>query len=170
MVAEDVILGNQLHTGMRFAVVEQQTVAVHTVAALPPDQAADLPNMKDVYYNPAEYEPSLFSSLEDNIKEDRTPEDLLFQVMLDLGILLSSKIQVRSEKVGMRNYSYFDVEDGYLIACFDKNIDEEVITAIAKQKPYYFVMRDSSMANDSVATNFEQIFASYSPDTVRKVL
>ena len=130
----------------------------------------DSSNMKDVYYNPAEYEPSLFSSLEDNIKEDRTPEDLLFQVMLDLGILLSSKIQVRSEKVGMRNYSYFDVEDGYLIACFDKNSDEEVITTIAKQKPYYFVMRDSSMANDSVATNFEQIFAAYSPDTVRKVL
>lgn len=130
----------------------------------------DSSNMKEVYYNPAEYEPSLFTSLEDNIKEDRTSEDLLFQVMLDLGILLSSKIQVRSEKVGMRNYSYFDVEDGYLIACFDKNIDEEVITAIAKQKPYYFVMRDSSMANDSVATNFEQIFAAYSPDTVRKVL
>lgn len=130
----------------------------------------DSSNMKEVYYNPAEYEPSLFSSLEDNIKEDRTPEDLLFQVMLDLGILLSSKIQVRSEKVGMRNYSYFDVEDGYLIACFDKNIDEEVITTIAKQKPYYFVMRDSSMATDSVATNFEQIFAAYSPDTVRKVL
>jgi len=130
----------------------------------------DSSNMKNVYYNPAEYEPSLFTSLEDNIKEDRTPEDLLFQVMLDLGILLSSKIQVRSEKVGMRNYSYFDVEDGYLIACFDKNIDEEVITAIAKQKPYYFVMRDSSMATDSVATNFEQIFAAYSPDTVRKVL
>lgn len=130
----------------------------------------DSSNMKDVYYNPAEYEQSLFSRLEDNIKEDRTPEDLLFQVMLDLGILLSSKIQVRSEKVGMRSYSYFDVEDGYLIACFDKDIDEEVITAIAKQKPYYFVMRDSSMANDSVATNFEQIFATYSPDTVRKVL
>ena len=130
----------------------------------------DTSNMKEVYYNPAEYEASLFSSLEDNIKEDRTPEDLLFQVMLDLGILLSSKIQVRSEKVGMRSYSYFDVEDGYLIACFDKNIDEEVITAIAKQKPYYFVMRDSSMANDSVATNFDQIFATFSPDTVRKVL
>lgn len=130
----------------------------------------DTSNMKEVYYNPAEYEASLFAHLEDNIKEDRTPEDLLFQVMLDLGILLSSKIQVRSEKVGMRSYSYFDVEDGYLIACFDKNIDEEVITAIAKQKPYYFVMRDSSMANDSVATNFDQIFATYSPDTVRKVL
>ena len=130
----------------------------------------DTSNMKEVYYNPAEYEVSMFSRLEDNIKEDRTPEDLLFQVMLDLGILLSSKIQVRSEKVGMRSYSYFDVEEGFLIACFDKNIDEEVITAIAKQKPYYFVMRDSSMASDSVATNFDQIFATYSPDTERKVL
>ena len=130
----------------------------------------DTSNMKEVYYNPAEYEASLFSRLEDNIKEDRTPEDLLFQVMLDLGILLSSKIQVRSVEVGMRSYSYFDVEDGYLIACFDENIDEEVITTIAKQKPYYFVMRDSSMASDSVATNFDQIFATYSPDTVRKVL
>ena len=130
----------------------------------------DTSNMKEVYYNPVEYQRSMFSNLEDNIKEDRTPEDLLFQVMLDLGILLSSKIQVRSEKVGMRSYSYFDVEDGYLIACFDKDIDEEVITAIAKQKPYYFVMRDSSMANDSVATNFEQIFAAYSPNTVRRVL
>ena len=130
----------------------------------------DTSNMKDVYYNPAEYEVNMFSRLEDNIKEDRTPEDLLFQVMLDLGILLSSKIQVRRVEVGMRSYSYFDVEDGYLIACFDKNIDEEVITTIAKQKPYYFVMRDSSMASDSVATNFDQIFATYSPDTVRKVL
>lgn len=130
----------------------------------------DSSNMKEVYYNPAEYEPSLFSSLEDNIKEDRTPEDLLFQVMLDLGILLSSKIQMRNEELEGRNYTYFDVADGYLIACFDDNITEKIITEIAKQKPYYFVMRDSSMANDSVATNFEQIFATYSPDTVRKVL
>ena len=131
----------------------------------------DSSNMKDVYYNPAEYEPSLFSSLEDNIKEDRTPEDLLFQVMLDLGILLSSKIECGVWRVESgAEYKYFNVEDGYLIACFDKNISEELITEIAKQKPYYFVMRDSSMANDSVATNFEQIFATYSPNTVRKVL
>ena len=131
----------------------------------------DSSNMKDVYYNPAEYEPSLFSSLEDNIKEDRTPEDLLFQVMLDLGILLSSKIQCEVWRVESgAEYKYFNVEDGYLIACFDKNVTEELITEIAKQKPYYFVMRDSSMANDSVATNFEQIFATYSPETTRKVL
>ena len=126
----------------------------------------DTSNMKDVYYNPAEYEPSLFSILEDNIKEDRTPEDLLFQVMLDLGVLLSSKI----EETTIAGKRVFNVEDNYLIACFDDNVTEEVITEIAKQKPYYFVMRDSSMANDSVATNFEQIFAAYSPDTVRKVL
>lgn len=126
----------------------------------------DTSNMKEVYYNPAEYEASLFSSLEDNIKEDRTPEDLLFQVMLDLGVLLSSKI----EETTIAGKKVFNVEDNYLIACFDSNVTEETIKAIAKQKPYYFVMRDSSMANDSVATNFDQIFATYSPDTVRKVL
>lgn len=126
----------------------------------------DTSNMKEVYYNPAEYEPSLFSSLEDNIKEDRTSEDLLFQVMLDLGVLLSSKI----EETTIAGKKVFNVEENYLIACFDDNVTEEVITEIAKQKPYYFVMRDSSMANDSVATNFEQIFVTYSPDTVRKVL
>lgn len=126
----------------------------------------DTSNMKEVYYNPAEYEASLFSSLEDNIKEDRTPEDLLFQVMLDLGVLLSGKI----EETTIAGKKVFNVEDNYLIACFDSNVTEETIKAIAKQKPYYFVMRDSSMANDSVATNFDQIFATYSPDTVRKVL
>ncbi len=126
----------------------------------------DTSNMKEVYYNPAEYEASLFPHLEDNIKEDRTPEDLLFQVMLDLGVLLSSKI----EETTIAGKKVFNVEDNYLIACFDSNVTEETIKAIAKQKPYYFVMRDSSMANDSVATNFDQIFATYSPDTVRKVL
>lgn len=126
----------------------------------------DSSNMKDVYYNPDQYEPSLFSKLQDNIKEDRTPEDLLFQVMLDLGVLLSGKI----EETTIAGKKVFNVEDNYLIACFDEDITEETITAIAKQKPYYFVMRDGSMANDSLATNFEQIFAAYSPDTVRKIL
>ena len=108
----------------------------------------------------------MFASLEDNIKEGRTPEDLLFQVMLDLGVLLSSKI----EETTIAGKKVFNVEDNYLIACFDDNITDEVIKAIAQKKPYYFVMRDSSMATDSVATNFEQIFATYSPDTIRKVL
>ena len=126
----------------------------------------DSSNMKDVYYNPAEYTPSMFDTLADNIKEDRTPEDLLFQVMLDLGVLLSSKI----EESTIAGKKVFNVADGFLVACFDANVTDEVITEIAKKKPYYFVMRDSSMASDSVAANFDQIFATYSPDTVRKVL
>lgn len=126
----------------------------------------DSSNMRDVYYNPAEYEISMFDTLTDNIKEDRTPEDLLFQVMLDLGVLLSSKI----EETVIAGKRVFNVADGFLVACFDENVTEETITAIAKQKPYYFVMRDSSMASDSVATNFDQLFATYSPETVRKVL
>lgn len=126
----------------------------------------DSSNMKDVYYNPSEYQSDLFSMLTDNIKEDRTPEDLLFQVMLDLGVLLSSKIE---EKV-IADKKVFNVADNFLIACFDDDVNEETIKTIAQQKPYYFVMRDSAMANDSVAANFEQIFATYSPSTVRKVL
>ena len=126
----------------------------------------DSSNMKDVYYNPQDMEFSLFSELVDNIKEDRTPEDLLFQVMLDLGVLLSSKI----EETTISGKKVFNVAEGFLIACFDADITEEVVTEIAKQKPYYFVTRDNAMANDNVATNFEQRFATYSPDTVRKVL
>ena len=126
----------------------------------------DTSNMKDVYYNPADYEADLFDMMTDNIKEDRTPEDLLFQIMLDLGIELSSKI----EETVVAGKKVFDVADGFLIACFDANVTDETIKAIAQKQPYYFVMRDSSLANDCVATNFEQIFATYSPDTVRKVL
>ena len=126
----------------------------------------DSSNMKEVYYNPAEYNTDLLDALIDNIKADRTAEDLLFQVMLDLGVLLSSDIKQTS----IAGKTVFNVADNFLMACFDTDINEEVITAIAKQKPYYFVMRDSSMENDSVATNFEQIFTTYSPETKRKVL
>lgn len=126
----------------------------------------DSSNMKDVYYNPSETQQSLFDTYADNIKEDRTPEDLLFQVMLDLGVLLSSKI----EETTIAGKQVFNVADGFLIACFDNNVTEETVKAVAEKKPYYAVFRDSSMANDSVATNFDQIFASISPDTVRKVL
>lgn len=129
----------------------------------------DSSNMKNVYYNPAEYTPTIFSSLTDNIKEDRTPEDLLFQVMLDLGIELSASI--REEKICGKEVFYVAEElNNFLIACFDEDVTDEVITEIAKKKPYYFVTRDHSMASDSVATNFDQIFATYSPATVRKVL
>ena len=126
----------------------------------------DTSNMKEIFYRPDEVEQTLFDNYASNIKEDRTPEDLLFQVMLDLGILLSSKI----EETTIGGCKVFNVADGFLYACFDNNISDEVVTAIAKQQPYYAVFRDSGMASDSVLTNFDQIFASISPSTVRKVL
>jgi len=126
----------------------------------------DSSNMKDVYYRPQDLKQEEIALLADNIKEDRTPEDLLFQVMLDLGVLLSSKI----EEKDIAGKKVFTVEDGYLIACFDKDVTEEVVTAIAKEKPFYAVFRDSGMATDALMANFEQIFETHSPQTVRKVL
>ena len=126
----------------------------------------DESNMKPVYYTPDEVGQQDLFSLVDNVKEDRTPEDLLFQVMLDLGVLLSSSIEVK-EIAGKK---VFNVADGFLLACFDHDVTEETVKAIAQMKPYYAVFRDSSMANDSVATNFDQIFETYSPYTVIKVL
>ena len=126
----------------------------------------DESNMKPVYYAPEKTQQQDLFSLVDNMKEDRTPEDLLFQVMLDLGVLLSSPIEVK-EIAGKK---VFNVADGFLLACFDHDVTEETVKAIAQMKPYYAVFRDSSMANDSVATNFEQVFETYSSDTVRKVL
>ena len=108
---------------------------------------------------------SLFAQV-DNIKEDRTEEDLLFQVMLELNIMLSSKIEI----INISNKHVYSVDNGYLLACFDDEVTDDVVKTIAQKRPYYAVFRDSSMANDSVATNFDQIFASISPDTVRKVL
>lgn len=122
--------------------------------------------MKDVYYRPAEVKQDQISIFEDNIKSDRKPEDLLVQVMLDLGVPLSSRV----EKTEIAGKKVFSIENVYLIACFDEDVTEEVVTAIAKQEPLYAVFRDSSMADDSVAANFEQIFETYSPKTVRKVL
>lgn len=126
----------------------------------------DSSNMENVYYTPEETQQQDLFSLVDNVKPDRTSEDLLFQVMLDLGVLLSSPIEVK-EIAGKK---VFNVADGFLLACFDHDVTEETVKAIAQMKPYYAVFRDSSMANDSVATNFDQIFETYSPETVRKVL
>lgn len=126
----------------------------------------DSSNMEDVYYRPADYNQGQMNLFAENIKRDRTSEDLLFQVMLDLGVLLSSKI----EETIIAGKKVFSVADGYLIACFDDNVTEETVKAIAQQHPFYAVFRDSGMANDSVATNFEQIFETYSPKTQRKVL
>lgn len=123
-------------------------------------------NMQNVYYTPNALGQMELANYVDNVKPDRTPEDLLFQVMLDLGVLLSSTIEVK-EIAGKK---VFNVADGFLLACFDHDVTDETVKAIAQMKPYYAVFRDSSMASDSVATNFEQIFETYSPDTVRKVL
>ena len=124
----------------------------------------DSSNMQDVYYTPQEFtEQDLFA---DNVKPDRTAEDLLFQVMLDLGVELSATIEQRT----MDGKTVFFVNDNYLVACFDTDIAEDTIKTIAKLKPYYFVMRDSSLASDNMADNFDQLFETYSKDTIRRII
>ena len=126
----------------------------------------DSSNMEDVYFTPKEYMDKQQSLFVDNIKKDRGDDDLLFDAMLKLDTPLSSKI----EKINIAGKTVYNVAQGHLMACFDKDVTDEVITAIAKEMPSYFVMRDSSQADDSVAINFEQIFNTYSPQTVRRVL
>ena len=124
----------------------------------------DTSNMEDVYYTPQEFE--LQSLFNENVKADRTTEDLLFQVMLDLGIELSAKI--KNKQIAGKNVHF--VDDNYLVACFDRDVNESTITEIAKLQPIYFVMRDASAANDNVIDNFEQIFKHYSPDTNCRII
>lgn len=126
----------------------------------------DSSNMEDVYYTPDNFDAKNLFALADNIKPDRSGEDLLFQVMLDLGILLSAKI----EKTEIAGKEVWSVDGGYLMACFDRDVNETTITEIAKRKPVYFVMRDASAATDNVLDNFDQLFANYSPDTICKIL
>lgn len=124
----------------------------------------DSSNMENVFYTPAETtEQTLFA---DNIKPDRTDEDLLFQVMMELGIVLSDKV----EKVVIADKTVWNVGQGYLMACFEPNVTEDTITAIAKQQPQYFIMADRSLASDNVADNFEQIFNEYSDSTIRRII
>lgn len=124
----------------------------------------DTSNMKDVYYKPEDF--SDINLFEDNVKPDRTPEDLLFQVMLECNLPLSAKIESKT----IAGKEVFNVNDGYLLACFDEDVNETVITEVAKLKPYYFIMRDKSLSSDNVADNFEQIFNAYSKDTIRRIL
>lgn len=126
----------------------------------------DSSNMKDVFYSPKETSQLELFRYVDNVKDDRTSEDLLFQVMLELGATLDSKIE-ESEVDGKTIYN---VADGYLVACFDQEVSDEVVTAIAKMQPTYAVLRDTSLANDATATNFEQIFKTYAPNTTTKIL
>lgn len=124
----------------------------------------DSSNMEDVYYTPQEF--TMQSLFNENVKADRTGEDLLFQVMLDLGIELSAKIETQQ----IAGKTVYLVDDNYLVACFDRDVTEAAITEIAKLHPIYFVMRDASAANDNVIDNFEQLFEAYSKDTERKIL
>ena len=124
----------------------------------------DSSNMQDVYYSPEQFNENLL--FEDNIKHDRTDEDLLFQAMIELGIELSAKIEKRE----IAGKTVWSVADNYLMACFDKDVNETTITEIARQHPYYFVLRDSSLATDNVADNFEQIWEEYSKETVRRII
>lgn len=126
----------------------------------------DSSNMKDVYYSPSDTEQTNLLDLVSNIKEDRSPEDLLFQVMLDMGVMLSSDIKT----LDIKGKKVFNVNDGNLVCCFDENLTDDVVTEIAKIQPLYAVFRDSSMSSDSVAVNFDQIFDTYSPSTTRKII
>ena len=126
----------------------------------------DSSNMKEVFYSPKETAQQDLFALVDNVKDDRTSEDLLFQVMLELGATLDSKIE-ESEVDGK---TIFNVADGYLVACFDQEVSDEVVTAIAKMQPTYAVLRDTSLVDDATATNFEQIFKTYAPNTTTKIL
>ena len=130
----------------------------------------DTSNMEDVYYTPQEFNGCLSLKL-DNLKTDRTNEDLLFQVMLELGIELS--VGIKNERLKTKNgreITIHNVNEGYLMATFERDVDETAITEIAKRKPMYFVMRDASAAKDNVIDNFEQIFKHYSPDTNCRII
>lgn len=120
----------------------------------------DTSNMEDVYYTPDKFDPSMLDGLVDNIKADRTNEDLLFQVMLSLGIELSAKIK-HQEIAGKE---VWNVDDGYLLACFDKDVNETTIEGMAKLQPTHLVIRDASAANDNVLDNFDQIIETYSAE------
>ena len=126
----------------------------------------DSSNMKDVYYKAEDYAQTMIAGLEDNVKEDRTPLDLLFQVMLDLGQELSAKVEEKT----IAGKTVWCVEGNNIIACFDSDINDQVVTEIAKLKPLYAVFRDSSFVSDAAAANCEQIFASISPATSRRVI
>ncbi len=126
----------------------------------------DSTNMQDIYYSPKDISQADLFSQVDNVKPDRTGEDLLFQVMLELGATLDSKIETTT----VAGKTIYNVAEGYLVACFDPDVTDDVVKAIAQMQPAYAVLRDTSMKDDSTTTNFEQIFKTYSPDTVTKIL
>lgn len=126
----------------------------------------DSSNMKDVYYKPEVLRKNDLFAHVDNIKEDRTPEDLLFQVLLDWGVDLSLPINQES----IEGKTVFFVDENALAACFDTGITEEMVKKLANRKPLRVVFRDSGFSSDAVKINVEQIFKLLSPDTEVKVI
>lgn len=126
----------------------------------------DSSNMKDNFYNIDEYTQSLLDNYTCNIKEDRNNLDLAVQVLLELGIPLSAKIDC----LNITQKDIYDIESNYLILCFLDELNYDDIVYIAEKKPIYAVFKSSSFSSDSMLTNLEQIFNTYSPDTKRMVI
>lgn len=123
-------------------------------------------NMNEVFYEPEKTDQASLFDLSDNVKQDRTAEDLLIQVMLSLGAPLDCSI----EQVIFDTKQVFKVDNGFIMACFENEITEKVIEDIAKEQPRFVVLRDACFSSDSVADNFEQIFKMYAPNTECKVI
>jgi len=147
MLSESGIIANNLDVGFRVLKLDSS-------------------NMTEVFYNPKSYQQSILDDLVSNIKEDRTPLDILFQVMLELGIELSAKIEEKT----IAGKQCFIVNENDIVACFDTGLTNEVVTELAKINSIYAVFRDASFASDSANINCEQIFKSISPSTTIKVI
>ena len=123
-------------------------------------------NMKDIYYKPSELNQEQLKLFETNIKDDRTSEDLLTQVILDLGLTLDLKIE---EKNILGNKVYF-VDSNSLVACFDENLDINIVDEICKYKPLKVVFKDGSFKNDNDKINLEEKIKKISSDTEINIL
>lgn len=126
----------------------------------------DSSNFKDFYLTPGETSQESLFDFADNVKEGRSELDLLFEVLPKLGIPYSAKIEERM----LAGRKVFFVDGDKLAACFDENVGSDTIEEMAKAKPWYAVIRDSSMADDATHANYEELFRTYSPDTVPQVI
>ena len=124
----------------------------------------DSSNMKDTYYVPAKL--TMASLIDDNVKADRTSEDLLFQAMLETDVLLSEKI----ERLNIGGKEVFSVSDGFVMACFDNELDMETVKEIASKQPSYFITHYESFNGDALIDNLDQLFAAYSSHTIIKII
>lgn len=126
----------------------------------------DSSNFKDTFMTPGQVTQTSVLDAIDNVKEGRTAEDILFQVLPAFRIPYSAHI----DTLDIHGKKVFDVNHGQLLACFDADVTNDVIEEIARRKPSYAVMRDLSFRNDSASANFEELFKTFSPDTIRRVI